>query len=157
MMINRRHRVGGLTQSYAGALIIPAVVFRQERPDNSMLSATSYNGTQRFVQPWHARCLPWPFSVSHLNERRHNQLRFTAAARGDCCTGFIRAVTDASTKLARNDRRNDTGAGLFQDGVSRFIQWPWLSLVLAATISGQERRQLSFNDTQCMTIPARAF
>jgi hypothetical protein len=69
---------------------------------------------------------------------------------------LIRPVSDAGAELPGDNRSDDTGARLFQDGVSGFIERAWFSLVLAAAIASQERRQLCFNNTQ-MTIPARAF
>lgn len=136
--------------------VIAAVVFRQERPDNSMLSATCHDGTQRFIKSWYSRSLPGPFAISGLNERRHNQLRFTAAARGDCCAWFVGTVADTGTELPGDNRSDDTGARLFQDCVGGFIDRARFSLVLAAAIASQERRQLCLNNTQSVTIPARA-
>ena len=103
----------GDRQSLLNALAHPAP---RQRPDNSLRSVlpgthqlqhVSRHQPQRCpaaYQSWHARCLSWPFPVSHLNERRHNQLRFTSAARGDCCAGLIRPVSDAGAELPGDNR-----------------------------------------------------
>ena len=145
-----------LIQPHAGALIISSVVFCQERTNYGMFPATSHNGSQRLIQSWNARCLAWPFSVSYLNERRYNPLRFTATARGDCCAWFVGTVSDAGAELPGDNRSDDTGARLFQDCVGGLIDRARFSLVLAAAIASQERRQLCLDNTQSVTIPARA-
>ena len=84
------------------------------------------------------------------------QLRFTAAARGDCCAGFVYTMPNAGSELAGNNRRHNAGPGLFQDSVSWFIERARFSLVLAATVASKERDKARLNNPQRMTIPARA-
>jgi hypothetical protein len=59
-----------LIQPNASALIIPSVVFCQERTNYGMFPATSHNGAQRLIQSWHTRCLSWPFPVTAIKAEK---------------------------------------------------------------------------------------
>lgn len=121
-----------------------------------MFPATSNNGSQRLIQSGDARCLTGPLSVSHLNKRRHNQLRFTAAASCDRRAWLISPMPDTGAKLPGNNRSDDASARLFQDGVSKFIKRARFCTVFAATVASEERDKARLNNPQRMTIPARA-
>ena len=125
--------------------------------DQSELAATSYNGSHWLMQTRYTRFLPWALAITHLDQRRRYQLRFTATASSDGCARFVCPVADAGPELAGYHWRNKTGAGLLQNGMSRFIQRARFSLVFTTTITRQEWCQCSLNNPECMPIPARAF
>ena len=107
MVIRGSDRMRWLIHSGAGPGIIAAVVFRQERAYSGKFIAVGGNGTQWVVQLQHARFLPWALAISHLNERRGHQLRFTAAACRDSRARLVGPVAHAGTELAGNHWRND--------------------------------------------------
>ena len=137
--------------------IVTAVVFSQERAHRREFISTCSNGPQRVIQPQHTRFLSRSFAITHLDQRRRYQLRLAATASGDGCARFVCPVADAGPKLAGYHWRNKTGAGLLQNGVSRFIQRARFSLVFTTTITRQEWCQCSLNNPECMPIPTRTF
>ncbi|SLN84719.1 Uncharacterised protein [Klebsiella variicola] len=143
-----------LIQPLAGPGVVAAIVLCQKCTNYSMFPATSNNGSQRLIQSGHAWCLPWPFSVSHLNERRHNQLRITTTARCDDCAWLVGTVPYAGTELPGDNWSDYTGARLFQDGVCRFIKRARFSLVFASTVTSEEWDKARLNNPQRMTIPS---
>lgn len=137
MVINGGDRVCWFVQPDSRPGVIPAVMLRKECAHRRELIAAGSNGTQRIIQLQHSQLLSGALAISHLDQRWCYQLRFTATASGDGCARFVCPVADAGPKLAGYHWRNKTGAGLLQNGMSRFIQRARFSLVFTTTITRQ--------------------
>jgi ABC-type taurine transport system ATPase subunit len=87
-------------------------MLRQEGTDRCKLIATRGNSAERVIELQNARLLPWPFAVTHLYQRWGYKLRFATAASSNRRTRLVCTVADTCPKLAGNDRRNYTCAGL---------------------------------------------